>query len=160
MNAQRLAAALLALLAPSTTASAFNQPTDLRGITTVHISVSDLPGELAAGGMQKEALAAHLEEALKSGGLTVLPGAPTDTVPTISLRVSAARAPGGRIYAVDVALACLDNVTSLRVAGPMSAVTWSRDVLSLLGAVDQARVAASESSLVDLFLSDWLLANQ
>ena len=111
-------------------------------------------------GVLKDALAAGLEGALKSGGLTVLPGAPTDTVPTVSLSVSAARVPDGRIYAMEIVLACQDNVTSRRTPGRLAAVIWSRDVLSLLGAVDQARVAASEKTLVDLFVSDWLVANR
>jgi len=144
----------------ASSAFALNQPSDLRGITAVHVTVPDLPGELAAAGLQEDALASTLAEALTSGGLTVLPGDPTDTVPTISLRVSAARAPDGRIYAVDVALTCQDNVTSPRTAGPMSAVTWSRDVLSLMGAVDSARVGASEKTLVDQFLGDWLMSRQ
>ncbi len=151
---------LVALLSLSTSAFALNQATDLRGITEVHVMVSDLPGDLAAAGLRKDALLSSLAEALKTGGLTVLPGDPTDTVPTISLRVSAARVPDGRVYAVDVELTCQDNVTSRRTSGPMSAVTWSRDVLSLMGAVDQARLAAGEQTLVDLFISDWLLANQ
>ncbi len=154
-------ALLVAFLAAAPAVFAFNQATDLRGITTVQAAVADLPQDLVTAGVHREVLAAQLAEALRSGGLTVLAGdSARGTVPTVLLRVSAARAPDGRIYAVDVAVDCLDNVSSRRAAGEFAAVVWSRDVLSLLGAINDARFAASEKTLVDLFLADWLLGRR
>ena len=145
----------------STAAFAFNQPTELRGITTVNVMVADLPDVLSANGVGKDALASALEEALRAAGLTVLSqGEYADTVPTVSLEVRAIKPPDGRIYAADIVLDCLDNVSSRRTAGVFTAIIWSKNVLALLGAVDQGRIMDGEKKLIEMFLGDYAQANQ
>jgi len=150
----------LVLLLPATVALAFNQPTELNRIKTVNVVVGDLPEELVANGAQKEILVTTLEDALKTAGLTVLgQGRFSDTVPTVSLRVSALRPPNGRFFALDVVLDLLDNVSSSRTAGMFGAIVWSKDVLQLLGTTDLGRIVEAEKKLVDEFLTDYAQAN-
>ncbi len=151
---------LLAFLLLSTTAFAFNLPTDLRGIKKVNVMVADLPDDFVKAGVEKEALAATLQAALEAAGLTVrAQGQYEGTAPTVSLQVSAVSTPNGRFSATDIVLDCLDNVYNTRTAGPFVAVIWSRDVLQLLGAVDSGRVIDGEKKLIDMFLSDYSQAN-
>jgi len=130
-------------------------------MTTVNVMVADLPDFLAANGVDKDALATTLEDALRAAGLRVLSQEEyADTVPTVSLQVSAVKQPVGRLFAADIVLDCLDNVSSMRTAGVFSAIIWSRDVLQLVGAVDQARIMDGEKKLIDIFLGDYAQANQ
>ncbi|MFI5368265.1 MAG: hypothetical protein ACHQ1F_04555 [Spirochaetia bacterium] len=144
----------------STTAFALNQSAELKGIRTVHAVVFDLSDDLVRDGVQKESIRTTLEAGLTAAGLNVLAQDQyDDTAPTITVRVSAIREPNGRFYAIDIVLACVDNVSSSRIAGPFSAAIWSNDVLELLGKVDLSRVVEGEKKLVDLFLNDYLEAN-
>ena len=150
----------LVFLALSTTAFAFNQPAELKGIKTVNVMIADLSDDLISDGVDKEALRTTLELALTTAGIAVLSRDQfDDTVPTIALRVSEIKEPNGRFYAATVALACLDNVSNSRILGPFSAAIWARDELLLLGKVDLSRVASGEKQLVDLFLNDYKAAN-
>ena len=144
----------------STTVFAFNQPSELKGIKTVNVAVSDLSNDLVKDRVDKESLANTLELALRNAGLTVLTQDQYDgTVPTISLRVSDVKEPNGRFYATDLSLACFDNVYNNRTAGPFSAIIWSKDVLQLLGVVDLSRVLEGEKKLISTFLSDYTQGN-
>ena len=90
---------LLAFFILSTTVFALNQYVDLKGIKTVNVMVADLSDDLVNDGVDKEALATDLELALRTAGLTVLmQGQYDDTVPTISLQVTAIKEPDGRFY--------------------------------------------------------------
>ena len=145
----------------ATTVFAFNQPLDLKGIRTVNVTVADLSDDLVKDGVEKEALAAILDKALREAGLVVLAQDQyRGTVPTVSLRVSDIKEPNGRFFATHIALDCLDNVYNSRTAGPFSAIIWSNDVLQLLGAIDLDRVVEAEKTLIDLFLADYAHANQ
>ena len=94
-------------------------------------------------------------------GLTVLSqGEYADTVPTVSLEVRAIKPPDGRIYAADIVLDCLDNVSSRQTTGVFTAIIWSKNVLALLGAVDQGRIMDGEKKLIEMFLGDYAQANQ
>ncbi len=140
------------------TAFAFNLPTDLRGIKTVNVMVAGLSDELVQAGVDRDALAAALQDALKKAGLaTLTQGQFTDTVPTVSLQVTAVK--GGRFFATDVVLSCVDNVYGRSAAGPITAAVWSKDVLQLLGAVDLKRVLDAENGLLEMFLSDYAQGN-
>lgn len=151
---------LLVFLAFAAPAFAFNQPTELCGITTVNVTVADLPRDLTAKGVTKDALAASLEAALQKAGISVLPSdSRSDTVPTISLRMTAVGTPNGRFFATDIVLECLDNVSSRRTAGEFEAVIWSNDVLQLLGEIDLSRITQGEQTLVGLFLRDYRQSN-
>ena len=144
----------------STTAFAFNQSIELKGVKTVNVVVADLSDNLVKDGVEKETLATTLELALRKAGLTVLTRGQYDgTVPTISLQVSDIKEPNGRFYATDVVLACLDNVYNNRTAGPFNAIIWSKDVLQLLGKIDLSRVVEGEKNLIDIFLTDYAQAN-
>jgi hypothetical protein len=146
---------LLAFFILSTTVFALNQSAELKGIKTVNVKVAVLPD-----GVEEETLRTTLELALTTAGLTVLPQDQySDTVPTIILRVSSIKEPGGRFYATDIALACLDNVSNQRMLSVFSAVIWSNDVLQLLGVIDSSRIIEGERKLIDLFLNDYLQAN-
>lgn len=151
---------LLAFLTLSTTSFALNQPEDIKGITTVNVTVADLSDDLVSDGVDKEAVRTILERALKTAGITVLPQDQyDDTVPTVSVQISAIKEPSGRFSAIDIILACLDNVTNNRIAGPFHAVIWTRNLFQLLGKVDLSRVMEGEQSLIDLFLNDYQEAN-
>ena len=122
--------------------------------------VFDLSDDLLRDGVQMQSIRTTLEAGLTAAGLNVLAQDQyDDTAPTITVRVSAIREPNGRFYAIDIVLACVDNVSSSRIAGPFSAAIWSHDVLELLGKVDLSRVVEGEKKLVDLFLNDYLEAN-
>jgi hypothetical protein len=144
----------------STTAFAFNQSMELKGIKTVNLVVANLSNDLVKDGIDKEALATTLKLALQKAGLSVLTQDQYDgTVPTISVQVSDIKEPNGRFYATDVVLSCLDNVYNNRTAGPFSAVIWSQDVLQLLGVIDLSRVVEAEKKLIGMFLTDYTQAN-
>ena len=148
------------LLVVSTTAFALNQSGELKGIKTVHAVVFDLSDDLVRDGVQEERIRTTLEAGLTAAGLNVLAQDQyDDTAPTITVRVSAIREPSRRFYAIDIVLACVDNVSNSRIVGPFSAAIWSNDVLELLGKVDLSRVVEGEKKLVDLFLKDYLEAN-
>jgi len=150
----------LSFLILSTTAFAFDQPLELKGIKTINAAVADLSDNLLKAGVEKEDLSKTLELALRDAGLTVFTeGQYSGTVPTISLRVSAIQQPDGRLYATDIELACFDNVYNNRTAGPFTAIIWSKDVLQLLGKVDLSRLVDAEKKLIDMFLTDYLQAN-
>ena len=151
---------LLAFLVLSATAFALNQPEDIKGIQTVNVTVADLSDDLVSDGVDKEAVRTALERALETAGITVLPPDQyNDTMPTVSVRISAIREPSGRFSAIDIVLACLDNVSSSRIAGPFHAIIWTRNLFQLLGKVDLGRVMEGEQSLIDLFLNDYREAN-
>ena len=63
---------LLVFLALSTTAFAFNQPAELKGIKTVNVMIADLSDDLINDGVDKEALRTTLERALSTAGIVVL----------------------------------------------------------------------------------------
>ena len=151
---------LLAFFLLSTAAFALNQSIELKGIKTVNVMVSVLPDDLVNDRVDKEALTTTLKLAAKTAGLTVLSqGQYDDTIPTISLRVSAIGEPNGRFYATGIVLECLDNVYNNRIAGPFTAIIWTRNLLQLLGKVDLSRVPEGEKKLIDLLLNDYVAAN-
>ena len=144
----------------SATVFAFTQSMELKGMTTVNVMVADLSDELVKDGVEKESLASTLELLLGKAGLTVLRQDRYDgAAPTLSLQVSDIKEPNGRFYAIDIVLACLDNVYNNRTAGPFSAIIWSKDLLQLLGAIDLSRVVEGEKKLIEMFLTDYAQAN-
>jgi hypothetical protein len=149
----------LVFIVLSTTVFAFNQSIELKGIKKVNVVVADLSDDLVKDGVERGSLATTLELALRKAGLIVLTQDQYDsTVPTISLRISDIKEPSGRFYTTDIVLACFDNVYSNRMAGPFSAMIWSKDILQLLGVIDLSRVVEGEKKLIDIFLTDYAQA--
>ena len=146
----------------STAAFAFNQPTELRGITTVNVMVADLPDVLSANGVGKDALASALEDGF-AGSRARLSFRRVSTLtrfPRFPWRSAQESRPTAESMRRTLSLTAWTYVSSRRTAGVFTAIIWSKNVLALLGAVDQGRIMDGEKKLIEMFLGDYAQANQ
>ncbi|MGQ9634168.1 MAG: hypothetical protein ACUVXB_07955 [Bryobacteraceae bacterium] len=145
-------------------AASENHRDSLRGLSAVAVRVERLSEEARAGGLSEQALRAEVEQRLKAAGLKVLTAAEvvqTAGRPVLYVRVNARLPYGSDVYAVNVTLALLQDVTAARDPGLTirEAKTWDAGYLRTWPRQSLPQVINTVRDLTEEFVGDWKLAN-